>query len=49
MSIEEILMSAEEHGKRFDVFREVQRIKGSNPGIPLERIYEEAYQIVMKV
>ena len=49
MSIEEILISAEEHGKRFDVFREVQRIKGSNPGLSLERIYEEAYQTVMKV
>ena len=49
MSIEEILISAEEHGKRFDVFKEVQRIKGANPGLFLERIYEEAYQTVMKV
>ena len=49
MSIEEVLLSAEEHGKRFDVFKEANRIKGSNPGLPLEEVYEKAYQIVMKV
>jgi hypothetical protein len=49
MSIEEILLSAEEHGKRFDVFKEANRIKGTNPELPLERIYEKAYQIIMKV
>ena len=49
MTIEEILISAEEHGKRFDVFKEVQRIKGSNPNLSLEEVYDEAYKIVMKV
>lgn len=49
MSIEEILISAEEHGKRFDVFKEVQKIKESNPGLPIEELYDKAYQTVMKV
>ena len=49
MSIEEILLSAEEHGKRFDIFKEVQKIKESNPGLSLEEVYDEAYRTVMKV
>lgn len=49
MSIEEILLSAEEHGKRFDVLKEANRIKGIDPGLTLEQIYEKAYEIIMKV
>lgn len=49
MSIEEILISAEEHGKRFDVFKEVKRIRELNPGLSLEEVYDKAYRTVMKV
>lgn len=48
MSIEEMLYSAEEHGKRSDMFEEVARLKQSLSHLPLKEIYDEAYQIVMK-
>lgn len=49
MSIEEILMSAEAHGKRTDIFNTVGYLKEAHPSLKLEEIYEKAYEIVMKV
>ena len=48
MSIEELLYSAENHGKRTDLLLEVSKIKNSSSGMSLQEIYDQAYQIVMK-
>jgi len=49
MSIEEILMSAESHGKRTEVLRTVSNLKTLDTSLPLQELYEKAYEIVMKV
>jgi hypothetical protein len=45
--IEDLLYSAEEHGKRYQVFNEVAKIKMEEPNLTLEEQYEKAYQLVM--
>jgi len=46
-SIEDILWSAEEHGKRTDLLQRVGEIRVNNPSMPLNDIYDKAYQDVM--
>jgi hypothetical protein len=46
--LEELLWSAEEHGKRKQMFEELKKIKTENPKLTLEQQYEQAYQNVMK-
>ena len=45
--IEELLYSAEEHGKRHKVFDEVARLRIEEPKLTLEQQYQKAYQSVM--
>jgi len=47
--LEELLYSAEEHGQRFKMFKEIKKLKLKYPDLPLEKIYEKAYQKTMKV
>lgn len=49
MSIEEILLSAEAHGKRTEVLKMVGSLREDSKSIPLQELYEKAYEIVMKV
>jgi len=46
--LEELLWSAEEHGKRQQMFKEIEKIRTENPKLTLEQQYEKAYQNVMK-
>jgi hypothetical protein len=46
--LEELLYSAEEHGKRQQMFKELKKVKTENPELSLEQQYEQAYQNVMK-
>ena len=46
--LEELLYSAEEHGKRQQMFKEIKKVKTENPKLTLEQQYEQAYQNVMK-
>ena len=46
--IEELVYSAHEHGKRTELFDEVSKIKKLTPNMPLNDVYEQAYQQVMK-
>jgi hypothetical protein len=46
--LEELLWSAEEHGKRKQMFEEINKLKLQNPKLTLEQQYEQAYQNVMK-
>ena len=46
-SIEDILWSAEEHGKRTDLLNRVGEIRVNNPSMALNDIYDRAYQDVM--
>jgi len=46
--LEELLYSAEEHGKRQQMFKELKKVKNENPKLTLEQQYEQAYQNVMK-
>ena len=46
--LEELLYSAEEHGKRQQMFKELEKVKIENPKLNLEQQYEQAYQNVMK-
>ena len=45
--LEEILYSAEEHGKRTDLLQRVGEIRVNNPSMRLEDMYERAYEDVM--
>ena len=45
---QELLYSAEEHGKRQQMFKEIKKVKTENPKLTLEQQYEQAYQNVMK-
>ena len=47
-NLEELLYSAEEHGKRQQMFKELKKVKTENPKLTLEQQYEQAYQNVMK-
>ena len=46
--IEDLLYSAEEHGKRQQMFKELEKIKKENPKLSLEEQYQRAYQNIMK-
>ena len=46
--LEELLWSAEEHGRRYEMFEEISKIKNKNPKLTLEQQYEQAYQKVMR-
>ena len=46
--LEELLWSAEEHGKRQQMFKELEKIKTENPRLSLEEQYHRAYQNTMK-
>ena len=46
--LEELLWSAEEHGKRQQMFEEIKKVRMENPKLNLEQQYEIAYQKVMK-
>ncbi len=46
--LEELLYSAEEHGKRQQMFEEISKVRDQNPKFNLEQQYEQAYQNVMK-
>jgi hypothetical protein len=46
--LEELLWSAEEHGKRQQMFKEIKKLKIESPNLTLEQQYEQAYQKVMK-
>ena len=45
--LEEMLYSAEEHGKRSDLLQRVGEIRVNNPRMKLEDIYDQAYNEVM--
>ena len=45
---EDLLYSAEEHGKRQQMFKEIKKLKTEDPKLTLEQQYEQAYQNVMK-
>tara|TARA_B110000285_G_scaffold62284_1_gene71741 strand:- start:1876 stop:2028 length:153 start_codon:yes stop_codon:yes gene_type:complete len=47
-TLEELVYSAYEQGKREELLKEVGRIRAIHPRMPLEEIYEKAYQAVMK-
>jgi hypothetical protein len=46
--LEELLYSAEEHGKRQQMFEEIKKVKTEDPKLTLEQQYEQAYQNIMK-
>ena len=46
--IEELVYSAHEHGQRENLFKEVTKVKNSNPRMALVDVYQEAYSKVMK-
>jgi len=46
--LEELLYSAEEHGKRQQMFKEIDRLKLAYPSLKQEDLYQQAYQNVMK-
>lgn len=46
--LEDLLWSAEEYGKRHQMFKEISKIKIENPKLTLEQQYEQAYQKVMR-
>ena len=45
--LEEILYSAEEHGKRTDLLKRVGEIREANPRMTLNDVYDQAYCDVM--
>ena len=53
MNKEELLYSAEEHGRRYEMLEEIQKIRLENDqkkvSQNLDDIYNEAYRKVMKV
>ena len=46
--LEELLWSAEEHGKRQQMFKEIKKVRTEDPKLTLEQQYEQAYQNIMK-
>ena len=46
--IEDLLYSAEEQGKRQQMFKELKKVRMEDPNLTLEQQYEQAYQNVMK-
>ena len=48
-SIEDIIYSAENHGKRTDLLNRVNDIRVKSPSKALEEVYQIAYEEVMNV
>jgi len=46
-TLEELVYSAYEHGKRKEMLIEVGKLREEHPRMPLEQIYDKAYQAVM--
>jgi hypothetical protein len=46
--LEEILYSAEKHGKRYEMLIRVGELRVNNPRMKLEDIYDKAYNEIMK-
>jgi hypothetical protein len=46
--LEELLYSAEEHGRRQQMFEEIKKVRTEDPKLSLEQQYEQAYQNIMK-
>lgn len=46
--LEDLVYSAHEHGKRKELLEKVGEVRKENPTLPLEKIYELAYQDIMK-
>ena len=46
--LEDLVYSALEHGKRDEMFAEIAKLRTANPNLPLEKLYNMAYQEVMK-
>ena len=47
-NLEDFLYSAEELGKRHEMFEEINKIKLAYPSLKKEEVYEKAYQNIMK-
>tara|TARA_R110000803_G_scaffold36853_3_gene79257 strand:- start:282 stop:437 length:156 start_codon:yes stop_codon:yes gene_type:complete len=47
-SIENLLYSAYQQGKRDEMYKKVNEIRSKNKYMPLKVVYEKAYDIVMK-
>jgi len=47
-NIEDLLYSAYQHGKRDVMYKKVSEIRSENKYMPLEEVYERAYQQIMK-
>ena len=47
-SIEELVYSAYQQGKRDKLYKEVKNIRNNNPNMPLDEVYDKAYEIVLK-
>ena len=41
--LEELLWSAEEHGKRQQMFKEIKKVRMKDPNLTLEQQYQKAY------
>ena len=47
-NIENLLYSAYQQGKRDEMYQLVQEIRSKNKYMPLEEVYDKAYNIIMK-
>tara|TARA_R110001592_G_scaffold45451_2_gene145240 strand:- start:8785 stop:8937 length:153 start_codon:yes stop_codon:yes gene_type:complete len=47
-SPEDLLYSAEEYGKRHEMFTEIGKLKLTHPKLDREELYEKAYNNIMK-
>ena len=47
-SIEDLVYSAHTHGQRNQLLNKVSEIRKEYPHIPLEKVYDKAYNIIMK-
>jgi hypothetical protein len=47
--LEELLYRAEEHGKRYQMFKEIEKVRNDNPKLTLMQQYEKAFKIVMNI
>ncbi len=47
-NIEDLLYSAYQYGKRDEMYQKVSEIRSENKHIPLEEVYDRAYNIVIK-
>jgi len=45
--LEDLLYSAEEHGKRYQMFDEIKKLRITDPNLSLEQRYQKAYELVM--